>query len=193
MPNGNIVNLTRLFTPPNSSLRADSELDCGRRRSYSRCRVRNWHRTRAPRRWSEPWASWPSATMVPRVDRSQAARTGIRGAGAKLAARTARDDVMTPAGRILCARVDVDRLSGHAVRPPTDAATPASPVYDVREAAAVTVPPRPEEPRAAKAYSVFDTYCARCHQTGRLETAAGLGRPRQYPLRSTSWRATRFW
>jgi mono/diheme cytochrome c family protein len=40
---------------------------------------------------------------------------------------------------------------------------------------AATVPPRPEEPRAAKAYSVLDTYCARCHQTGRLERPLASG------------------
>ncbi len=31
------------------------------------------------------------------------------------------------------------------------------------------VPKPPADPRAAKAYAVFDTYCARCHQTGRLK------------------------
>jgi mono/diheme cytochrome c family protein len=40
------------------------------------------------------------------------------------------------------------------------------------------IPPRPTDPRAAKAYRVFDAYCARCHQTGKLERpvpAAGFG------------------
>jgi mono/diheme cytochrome c family protein len=40
---------------------------------------------------------------------------------------------------------------------------------------AVRVPARPEEPRAAKAYSVLETYCARCHQTGRLERPLASG------------------
>ena len=40
---------------------------------------------------------------------------------------------------------------------------------------ATTVPPRPEEPRAARAYTVFETYCARCHQTGRLERPLASG------------------
>ncbi len=39
----------------------------------------------------------------------------------------------------------------------------------------LAVPPRPDEPRAAKAYGVFDTYCARCHQTGRLERPLASG------------------
>jgi mono/diheme cytochrome c family protein len=38
-----------------------------------------------------------------------------------------------------------------------------------------SVPPRPDEPRAAKAYGVFETYCARCHQTGRLEAPLASG------------------
>jgi Domain of unknown function (DUF4384) len=33
----------------------------------------------------------------------------------------------------------------------------------------LSLPPRPDEPRAAKAYGVLDTYCARCHQVGKLE------------------------
>lgn len=40
------------------------------------------------------------------------------------------------------------------------------------------IPPRPADPRAAKAYRVFDAYCARCHQSGKLERsvpAAGFG------------------
>jgi mono/diheme cytochrome c family protein len=37
------------------------------------------------------------------------------------------------------------------------------------------VPSRPEDPRAAKAYAVLDTYCARCHQTGKLERPLGSG------------------
>lgn len=40
------------------------------------------------------------------------------------------------------------------------------------------VPPRPADPRAAKAYRVFDAYCARCHQSGKLQSpvpAAGFG------------------
>ncbi len=42
-------------------------------------------------------------------------------------------------------------------------------------AAAGTIPARPDEPRAAKAYGVFETHCARCHQTGRLETPLASG------------------
>ena len=37
------------------------------------------------------------------------------------------------------------------------------------------VPPRPEEPRAAKAYDTLSTHCARCHQTGRLERPLASG------------------
>ncbi len=37
------------------------------------------------------------------------------------------------------------------------------------------MPPRPDDPKAAKAYGVFDTYCARCHQTGRLERPLASG------------------
>jgi hypothetical protein len=37
------------------------------------------------------------------------------------------------------------------------------------------VPPPPQEARAAKAYAVLDTYCARCHQTGKLERPLAAG------------------
>jgi mono/diheme cytochrome c family protein len=40
---------------------------------------------------------------------------------------------------------------------------------------AAGVPQRPEEPRAAKAYDVLETYCARCHQSGRLERPLASG------------------
>lgn len=39
----------------------------------------------------------------------------------------------------------------------------------------VVIPKRPPEPRAAKAYSVFETHCARCHQTGKLENPLASG------------------
>ncbi len=39
----------------------------------------------------------------------------------------------------------------------------------------ISVPVRPEEPRAAKAYDVLQTYCARCHQSGRLEQPVASG------------------
>ena len=43
------------------------------------------------------------------------------------------------------------------------------------KAASPAVPPRPEEPRAAKTYDVLETYCARCHQTGKLERPLASG------------------
>lgn len=54
---------------------------------------------------------------------------------------------------------------------PAAAATdaPNSPVPGSRPS---PVPPAPGEPRAAKAYAVLETYCARCHQTGRLKVPA---------------------
>ncbi|MBA2124873.1 hypothetical protein DLM45_01365 [Hyphomicrobium methylovorum] len=42
-------------------------------------------------------------------------------------------------------------------------------------ASSVGVPPRPEEARAAKAYTVIETYCSRCHQAGRLERPLASG------------------
>ncbi|MBS0252543.1 MAG: DUF4384 domain-containing protein [Proteobacteria bacterium] len=45
----------------------------------------------------------------------------------------------------------------------------------VSSTASSAVPPRPEEPLAAKAYTVLDTYCARCHQTGKLEHPLASG------------------
>ncbi|AGK57897.1 hypothetical protein HYPDE_31113 [Hyphomicrobium denitrificans 1NES1] len=40
---------------------------------------------------------------------------------------------------------------------------------------ATGVPLRPDEPRAAKAYDMLETYCARCHQSGRLERPLASG------------------
>ncbi len=37
------------------------------------------------------------------------------------------------------------------------------------------VPARPDEPRAAKTYQVFETHCARCHQTGRTQLPLASG------------------
>lgn len=37
------------------------------------------------------------------------------------------------------------------------------------------IPPRPADPRAAKAYRVFDAYCARCHQSGKLQLPVPAG------------------
>ncbi|MFA5958214.1 DUF4384 domain-containing protein [Hyphomicrobium sp.] len=54
-------------------------------------------------------------------------------------------------------------------------AVPAAVAQTSRKAAASSVPARPEEPLAAKAYSVLETYCARCHQTGALERPLASG------------------
>lgn len=37
------------------------------------------------------------------------------------------------------------------------------------------IPQRPDEARAAKAYSVFDAHCARCHQTGKTDQPLASG------------------
>jgi mono/diheme cytochrome c family protein len=37
------------------------------------------------------------------------------------------------------------------------------------------LPPRPEDPTAAKAYAVFDSLCAACHQNGKLKAAVAGG------------------
>src|SRR5262249_53354385 len=34
------------------------------------------------------------------------------------------------------------------------------------------MPPQPAEPKAAKAYAVLETHCARCHQQGKLAAPA---------------------
>ncbi|MBS0269973.1 MAG: DUF4384 domain-containing protein [Proteobacteria bacterium] len=41
--------------------------------------------------------------------------------------------------------------------------------------ASAPLPSRPDEPRAAKAYTVLETYCASCHQTGKLERPLASG------------------
>jgi hypothetical protein len=71
-------------------------------------------------------------------------------------------------GIALLSRVDI----AFAIEP---AAVIASPEKPSPGNAATTVPPRPDEPRAAKAYDVLETHCARCHQTGRLERPLASG------------------
>ena len=55
---------------------------------------------------------------------------------------------------------------------PTEPA-PATPPPQVQPKS--LVPARPDEPRAAKVYAVFEAYCARCHQTGRSERMEPAG------------------
>lgn len=60
-----------------------------------------------------------------------------------------------------------------APAPPEPGAAP--PLFSLP---AVVAPPRPEAPRAARVYGVFETHCARCHQSGKLEAplpSGGLG------------------
>lgn len=54
-------------------------------------------------------------------------------------------------------------------------AGPAGMIGALAQDAASAVPPRPEDPRAAKVYAVFNTYCARCHQAGKLDKAVAAG------------------
>ena len=53
--------------------------------------------------------------------------------------------------------------------PPAPSAAQSSP------AATPNIPARPDEPEAARTYDVFETYCARCHQSGRLEQPLASG------------------
>ena len=41
--------------------------------------------------------------------------------------------------------------------------------------AAPKIPTRPDDPRAAKVYTLLDTHCARCHQAGKTETPLTSG------------------
>ena len=56
--------------------------------------------------------------------------------------------------------------------PPVPSAGQSSPAAP---ATATDVPARPDEPEAARTYDVFETYCARCHQSGRLEQPLASG------------------
>jgi mono/diheme cytochrome c family protein len=50
--------------------------------------------------------------------------------------------------------------------------------FESKAHAAETIPPPPEDATAAKAYSVLDQHCARCHQSGKVAAttpAGGLG------------------
>jgi len=55
--------------------------------------------------------------------------------------------------------------------------TTANPSASEKSSSQAAVPSRPNEARAARAYDVLETYCARCHQSGRLDkplASAGL-------------------
>ncbi len=70
-----------------------------------------------------------------------------------------------------------------AAQPPTT--TPPSPAIGapprrppLSPVRAVDTPPRPDAPRKAKAYAVFEAHCARCHQAGKTTSplpSGGLG------------------
>jgi mono/diheme cytochrome c family protein len=68
--------------------------------------------------------------------------------------------------------------------PPTLAAEPAPsvagpvvpvPVVSKSGPQDVKIPARPEDPRGAKTYAVFETHCARCHQAGKTELPLAAG------------------
>ncbi len=52
---------------------------------------------------------------------------------------------------------------------PADLPVLTTPVAPSPAAVGFQIPKRPQEARAAKAYVVFETHCARCHQTGMTE------------------------
>jgi hypothetical protein len=59
--------------------------------------------------------------------------------------------------------------------PPSDPSVGGQQSVGAAGKQATGIPPRPEEPRAAKAYDMLETYCARCHQSGRLERPLASG------------------
>ena len=69
-----------------------------------------------------------------------------------------------------------------AARPASPpASTPSAPVPDSAAALPLSaettpqIPPRPDDPRAAKVYTLLETHCARCHQAGKTETPLTSG------------------
>lgn len=71
----------------------------------------------------------------------------------------------------------VPAQSGEATAP--SATPPVAPLVAPPPAQQALVPPplppKPDDPRAARVYTVFDTHCARCHQTGKLEKPVPAG------------------
>lgn len=81
--------------------------------------------------------------------------------------------------RALVALLSLGLSAGLGVAQPAPApapvTTPAPVPAPEPEAPAMPVPKRPEDPRAAKAYLVFDQHCTRCHQTGRTQAPRASG------------------
>lgn len=53
--------------------------------------------------------------------------------------------------------------------PPAPAVASPQPVAAFKAEPPIDIPKRPDEPRAAKAYTLLETYCARCHQVGKTD------------------------
>ena len=83
--------------------------------------------------------------------------------------------VLSPAGAQPAATAPLAApLPDNAPAPPPVAPAPvAAPVLPPERG--IVVPARPTEARAAKAYTVFEANCARCHQTGKTENPLASG------------------
>ena len=84
----------------------------------------------------------------------------------------------SPVLSVRIARAQTSAPADSPLPPPataTDAPTAAPALAGTPSSPATVVPARPDEPRAAKAYSVFEAHCASCHQTGRTDKPLASG------------------
>lgn len=130
------------------------------------------------------WVGWTSllralvkrsrATMVPRADRRHLLRMED-GPGQS----TLRCMIVTNVNPVLFAILGSAWLMltsvAYAAEPNATPALPNGGAETSASKASLPVPLRPDEPRAAKAYDVLETYCARCHQAGRLQQPLASG------------------
>lgn len=115
-----------------------------------------------------PPAAPPATTQAPPAAPTPAAP-------APAASQAAPAQPPPPAG----APAPSDGNASPAPATPVDAALPVAPPppsppltlppAPQQAQVAPSLPPKPDDPRAAKVYTIFDSYCARCHQTGKLE------------------------
>ena len=110
-----------------------------------------------------------AASLAPNSALSQTAKT------AQAAAAARKDQASpAPAAQIPPASEVPPASASRAPAVPESAVAP-SPAAPLKTDTAAKIPPRPDDPRASKTYTLLDTYCARCHQAGKTETPLTSG------------------
>ena len=109
-----------------------------------------------------------AALLTPQSVHGQTPNTAQPAAAAGARKDPAAPPQMTPA--------PAAEIAPAAAQPQTPAAPDSvAAAPPLKTEAAPKIPARPDDPRAAKVYTLLDTHCARCHQAGKTETPLTSG------------------